>query len=125
MGPIQFTTEVHEVEGAYPNNMLIQLSGTGFSLRDRNDRMKDHRDLVDHVFAGLESEMLNSRHCHDRFAECSKQSEASSVVTHRLKRYLFKNHNGHGLHRESFNGIRDKALTSLWDTWKNDEAERS
>lgn len=122
---IRFVTETHEVEGAYPGQMLNQLSGTGFSLRDRNDLMKDHRDQVDMIFGRAEAEMLNSRDSHNEVVACRSLAEALPVVTKALQRYLLKSHPGHNLHRESFSGVRDKLLASLWDVWKNDEAERS
>lgn len=125
MEPIQFTTEEHEIAGAYPGGMINQLSGVGFSLRDRNDLMKVHRDQVDRIYGAAEAEMLNSRETHGEFANCRSLAEALPLVTATLKRYLLKSHPGHNLHRESFNGIRDLLASSLWDVWKNDEAERS
>jgi formylmethanofuran dehydrogenase subunit A len=122
---IRFTTEEHEIAGAYPSGMTRQLSGTGFTLRDRNNCMYDHRNMVDKVVTGVESEMLNSRESHNEFTKCRTVTEAALLVTGNLKRYLLKNHPGHQLHRESFGGIRDKVTASLWDVWKNDEAERS
>lgn len=122
---IRFVTEEHEIAGAYPSGMINQLSGNGCSLRIRNNCMKDHRDLIDRVVTGLEAQMLHCRACHAEFEQCRDLSDAEPVVRANLKAYLLKNHPGHDMHRNSFNGIIYKVTTSLWDVWKNDEAERS
>lgn len=125
MEALEFTTEEHGIAGSYPSGTLRQLSGEGFTLRDRNLAMKEYRDQLDRVFTTLESNALNSRGDHSVFMGAKDRAEIRGYVGGLVRAGLSKATPNMTWTQPTQTSLTDKLLNSLWETWKSDEAERS